>query len=101
MNTRPPAAGKGRPKGSKNKYSAEIKKALRNALDSAHPEGMEGYFVQQAQENPQSFLSLVGKLLPSEIDHGGEVGVREVTRRIIEGPVHDAAPLPRRRVVQG
>lgn len=85
----------GRPKGSKNKYSSEIKEAIRNALDAAHPDGMVGYFIQQAQENPQSFLPLVGKLLPSEIDHGGEVGVREVTRRIIREPAQDASERDR------
>jgi len=57
--TRPPAAGKGRPKGARNKVSRELKEMILAALDKA---GGEQYFVEQANRNPVAFLTLLGKV---------------------------------------
>lgn len=60
--------GPGRPKGSQNKITAELKDMIRNALDKAHPDGGEAYLVQQAQTNPNAFLTLLGKTIPADIN---------------------------------
>jgi hypothetical protein len=57
----PPNAGKGRVKGSKNKEPLEIKLMVRKALDKS---GGVKYLIQQAKENPKTFLALVAKLMP-------------------------------------
>jgi hypothetical protein len=59
--TRPPAAGKGRPKGAKNKMSGALKDMIIGALDDA---GGQQYLVEQATKNPAAFMTLLGKLLP-------------------------------------
>ena len=64
--TLPPAAGKGRKPGSKNKITAELKDMILQALDEA---GGVAYLVEQAKkDNASPFLALVGKVLPMKID---------------------------------
>jgi len=54
---RPPAAGKGRPKGSVNKLTASVKEAIEAAF---HGVGGHEYLMRQANEHPQAFLTLLG-----------------------------------------
>ena len=54
-------AGKGRPKGSPNKITADLKRAILEAAEAA------GYLTLQATENPASFMTLLGKVLPLQI----------------------------------
>ncbi len=60
----PPNAGKGRKPGSKNKIPASVKEMILQALQNA---GGAEYLERQAIENPNAFLSLVGRIIPSEI----------------------------------
>lgn len=67
---KPPAAGKGRPKGSVNKTTALLKDAILRAAEAAGgggKEGMVNYLTQQAEENPGPFMSLLGKVLPMQV----------------------------------
>ena len=59
--------GPGRPKGSLNKTTKAIKEMVVQALDEAHPEGGVEYLKLQAATNPTAFLTLVGKVLPLQI----------------------------------
>ena len=61
-------SGAGRKAGVPNKITTELKEMIRGALDKAHPEGAEAYLVQQAQNNPNAFLTLLGKTIPSDIN---------------------------------
>jgi hypothetical protein len=74
--TRPPAAGKGRPRGARNKISRELKEMILAALDKA---GGEQYFVEQANTNPVAFLTLIGKVLPLQVSGEGGGPVLIVT----------------------
>lgn len=62
----------GRKKGTPNKITALLKDDILQAASDAHPEGRVGYLTQQAKENPTAFLTLLGKVLPSDITSGGE-----------------------------
>lgn len=64
--------GKGRPKGAVNKNTALLKDMILKALDNAG--GIE-YLEQQAGENPTAFLTLVGKVLPLQVnaEHTGKI----------------------------
>ncbi len=57
-------AGKGRKPGSQNKVPKALKEMILGALDRA---GGEDYLLQQAHDNPTTFLALIGKILPSEL----------------------------------
>jgi hypothetical protein len=81
-NTKPPRksyntqnltnAGKGRPKGVQNKTTALLKDAILQAAQNAGgKDGMIGYLTTQAEENPAAFMTLLGKVLPLQIN-GGE-----------------------------
>lgn len=62
--TKPPNAGKGRPKGSVNKTTGAVKDMVLKALDKAG--GVE-YLKRQADENPAAFMTLVGKVIPLQV----------------------------------
>ena len=60
----PPNAGKGRKKGVPNKIPASVKEMILAALDAV---GGQRYLEDQAKQNPQAFMSLLGRILPSEV----------------------------------
>jgi len=60
----PPAAGKGRPKGAINKLTASVKEAIEAAF---HGVGGHEYLMRQAEENPQAFMTLLGKIIPAQV----------------------------------
>ncbi len=64
-NAIPPTPVPGSRKGKPNKISKELKEMIRGALDDA---GGQEYLVAQAKENPTAFLTLLGKILPKDIN---------------------------------
>ncbi len=58
----------GRPKGVPNKLNMLLKDAILMAAQGAHKDGMVGYLQQQANENPGPFLTLLGKVLPTDVN---------------------------------
>jgi len=54
----------GRQKGTPNKLTADVKAMVLKALDRA---GGVDYLWEQSQANPNAFLTLVGKILPTQI----------------------------------
>lgn len=61
-------AGKGRKKGVPNKTTALLKDAiLMAAAEAGGKDGLVGYLRVQATTNPQSFLPLLGKVLPMQV----------------------------------
>lgn len=69
---KPPNAGKGRVAGVPNKVTKALKEMILGALDDA---GGQEYLKLQATANPAAFLTLIGKVLPSEINanHSGAI----------------------------
>ena len=59
-----PARGPGRPKGSANKLTKDIKEAISQAFDKV---GGVDYLARQANENPQAFMTLLGKIIPADV----------------------------------
>ncbi len=76
----------GRIKGTPNKISADIKDMIRAALQL---EGGVEYLRQQARKQPQAFLGLLGRLLPSQIK--AEIDLPLVTVRDFTGLAIEAA----------
>jgi hypothetical protein len=74
--TRPPAAGKGRPKGAENKVTREVKEMVLMALDKA---GGINYLVDRALDTPASFLALVGRIIPQQINATIKRNISEFT----------------------
>lgn len=64
--------GPGRPKGSQNKQTKALKEMILHALDEA---GGIQYLLAQAHDNPNAFMTLVGKVLPLDVNnkHEGQV----------------------------
>ena len=100
-------AGAGRPKGSLNKTTTQLKEAILSALEAAGgKEGSVGYLTRLAVENSSAFASLLGKVLPTTLatsESDGGVGVQLVFRREIvypnghveiEGVTPKALPVP-------
>ena len=68
----------GRSKGTMNKTTSLLKDAILEAAElSGDKDGMVGYLVRQANENPVAFMGLLGKVLPLQI-------VADVTQRVAE-----------------
>lgn len=74
-------AGPGRPKGSTNKATAQLKEMILGALDEAG--GVE-YLTERARDprTASAFLTLVGKVLPMTVQGTGANG-EHVFRKII------------------
>jgi hypothetical protein len=60
----------GRPKGSANKVTTAVKDMIVHALDKAG--GVE-YLVRQSEENPAAFMTLVGKVIPLQVNSNVEL----------------------------
>src|ERR1700730_10903488 len=76
---RPPAAGKGRKKGTPNKTTKLLKDAILKAAEKAGGKGgLVTYLQAQASKNPGPFMALLGKVLPMQIA-GHDGGAFEVT----------------------
>ena len=67
----PPNAGKGRKKGVPNRVTKELKEMILGALSDV---GGQAYLARQAEENPNAYLALVGKVLPMTVNGTGEKG---------------------------
>jgi hypothetical protein len=63
VNRRPPNAGKGRPKGSKNKLTASIKQAMTEAFERL---GGVPSLVKWGRDNPTEFYRCWARLAPQE-----------------------------------
>lgn len=59
----------GRPKGSTNHQSKIIKEMLFEALDRA---GGAEYLYNQSQTNPTAFMTMLGKVMPTQISGDDE-----------------------------
>ena len=68
----------GRVAGTPNKFSADLRAMILNALSEA---GGEQYLARQANENPGPFLTLLGKILPTQLagDGGGAAIIEVIT----------------------
>lgn len=81
---RPPGGGKtpgsGRVAGTPNKLTRDVKEAISNAFTKV---GGEDYLVIVAHEKPEVFCTLLGKILPRQVD---QTGAMEILYRIHRGP---------------
>ena len=71
----------GRTKGTPNKVTALLKDEILQAADDAHPDGRVGYLKEQAVENPVAFMTLLGKVLPTQVSGPGDDGEHELVFR--------------------
>jgi hypothetical protein len=62
-----PRPGSGRPKGSLDKGNALIREMIVEAL---HGVGGVAYLQEKAESHPQAFLSLIGKVMPVQVEGG-------------------------------
>ena len=60
-----PKTGGGSRKGIPNKVTADLKAMILGALADA---GGQKYLLEQARENPNAFLTLIGRVLPTTLD---------------------------------
>jgi hypothetical protein len=65
----------GRQKGTPNKITADLKEVILAAFNVA---GGEEYLVRVAKEDPRTFCSLLGNIVPGTIGIGGPGGVGPV-----------------------
>lgn len=76
---RPPAAGMGRKKGVPNRLTSSVKQMILGALDDL---GGQAWLTEQARADPRAFLSLLGRILPSEIQMDANVTNYELPTKI-------------------
>ena len=78
----------GRKKGTPNKTTALLKDAILMAAQKAGGGGDEGitnYLLDQADDNPVAFMSLLGKVLPMQVtgEDGDAIKIETVVRRVV------------------
>lgn len=77
-------------KGIPNRATKELKDMILGALDQA---GGQDYLATQAIENPGAFLSLIGKVLPKDLNVGGQQDnpvITKIVREIVRAENKDA-----------
>ncbi|MFZ2403698.1 MAG: hypothetical protein WAW41_01075 [Methylobacter sp.] len=65
----PKTPGSGRKKGVTNGDTAKLRELILGALDDV---GGRKYLAAQALENPAAFMTLIGKVLPKDVNVGGQ-----------------------------
>jgi hypothetical protein len=78
---KPPAAGKGRPKGAVNKLTKTIREAVEVSFEKI---GGADYLAKMAIEQPVAYMSLLGKVLPQQIEATGTF--KTITEVMLSGP---------------
>lgn len=75
--------GQGRPKGVTNKATQELREMILQALDQA---GGVQYLLDQAHANPNSFMGLIGKVLPLTLKAqvNGSLEITHIQRTIVD-----------------
>lgn len=71
----------GRVKGVPNKLTRTIKQAIEKAFEDA---GGSAYLLKMATEQPGAFMTLLGKVLPTQMEHSNPDGSLAPTRIVIE-----------------
>lgn len=61
---KPPAAGMGRKTGSQNKITKTIKEAILESFDKI---GGADYLVEMSAQEPVAYMTLLGKVLPTQV----------------------------------
>ncbi len=87
----PMRPGPGRPKGSVNKTTALLKEAILKAAEAAGgggDEGLTNYLTAQAKDTPTAFLSLLGKVLPLQVQGDEDNPVQHIVKieRVVVRP---------------
>jgi hypothetical protein len=78
-------AGPGRPKGLPNKTTKLLKDAILEAATLAGgKKGLVGYLTMQAVKNPGPFMTLLGKVLPTQLTgaNGGPLQLVDLSRHL-------------------
>lgn len=89
--SRPGERRGGRKKGTPNKHTTDLRKAILMAAEAAGNEvrengGTAAYLQQQAKENPGPFMTLMGKVLPTQVQGDPENPlVAEIHRIVVNG----------------
>ena len=76
--------GPGRPKGSANKVTSDLREAIRASFDRI---GGANWLVKLSEEKPEVYAQLLGKTIPKEIE-------ATITNAIPVIPVPGVAPEP-------
>jgi len=76
-------------KGVPNKMTATVKEMILKALDKA---GGVDYLFEQAHANPTAFMTLLGKVLPTQVvgDENAPLSIQTIERVIIETKTTDS-----------
>jgi len=88
----PPNAGKGRKPGVPNRITKSVKESIEAAFQEV---GGVQYLTEQAEKNPQGFMSLLGRLLPTGSQLNVAVGVS------VDGRESFEAILARAIIIEG
>ena len=88
---KPPAAGKGRKRGTPNKTTAALKEAILLAAEEVGQDGkgkggLQGYLQHVASSDVKAFSSLLGKVLPLQVTGagGGPMVFERIVREIVK-----------------
>jgi hypothetical protein len=83
---KPPRAGMGRPKGSPNKTTAILRDAIIKGAENAGGGDLVAYLTKQAEDHPGPYLTLLGKVLPlnvqGELEHTASDPLTELLEQV-------------------
>lgn len=74
-------AGAGRPKGAQNKVTTDLKAAILGAYDAS---GGQKYLEAVARDDPKTFCTLLGKILPTQVTGDPDNPLEIIQRQIVD-----------------
>jgi hypothetical protein len=79
-------AGAGRPRGSTDYMTKELKDTILEALEKSHENGSLGYLVDVAKKDHKTFCGLLGRVLPMTVGGDQEHPLSTITTiRLVAG----------------
>ena len=72
-------AGAGRPRGSTDYMTRELKDTILEALEKSHENGSLGYLVDVAKKDHKTFCGLLGRVLPMTVGGDQEHPLNTIT----------------------
>ena len=74
--------GAGRPKGSENKFTREVKDVIQRLLNCMTDKDLQEIYLHLKTEKPETLINFIGKIAPKDLNIKGDVKTSKLSESI-------------------